>query len=226
MTAKLNENDGDWVLYGDRRSGSAAIELALAELDVDVELCDVSLDSNAQQTAAYRAVNPHGKLPALKPPSGELLTESAAILITLDERHPGAGLLPSNPAERARAIRWLLFIATEIYPLVEIVDYPARFLPGSAVSAISEESFRQHIREIWKRRWLTVDAAVQGQPWILESGFSVVDLYIAVVSRWAGVATWRSEALVNVERIAVAVAERDRCRAVWQRHFGAGGTGA
>ena len=45
-----------------------------------------------------------------------------------EERTPEAALLPTKgtPA-RAQALRWLLFPATEIYPIVEINDYPERF---------------------------------------------------------------------------------------------------
>ncbi len=226
VDAKHNNADNRWILYGDRGSGSAVVELALAELGTEVELRDISLESDEQRAASYRAVNPHGKLPALRTPTGELLTESAAILMTLAERDPSAALLPCGPAERARAIRWLLYVATEIYPLVEIVDYPDRFLPDTCRRAdpVSDESagesLRQHIRQIWKQRWLAVEAAVSGQPWLLESGFCVVDLYIAVVSRWAGVASWRVKNLRRIDAIAAAVASRERFAGVWQRHFG------
>ena len=57
-----------------------------------------------------------------------------AILLTLEARHPDAGLLPQDQAVRAQALRWLLFVATEIYPMVEINDYPERFAPTPNVA--------------------------------------------------------------------------------------------
>ena len=57
-----------------------------------------------------------------------------AILLTLKARHPDAGLLPQDQAVRAQALRWLLFVATEIYPMVEINDYPERFAPTPNVA--------------------------------------------------------------------------------------------
>lgn len=45
-------------------------------------------------------------VPALRTPEGTVIGESLAIAETLAERHPDAGLWPSDPAQRATA-RWL-----------------------------------------------------------------------------------------------------------------------
>lgn len=205
-----------YIVYGNRRSGSCIVELALAEAGLPFELRDVSLEDEAQHDADYAAINPARKLPALVAPSGETLTESLAITLTLDERHPRAHLLPaSGTAERARALRWLCFIATEIYPLVEISDYPERFA-GECDAELIREQARAH----WRRRWSVVEAAVAGEPWFLPSGFSAVDLYAAVVSRWTRQAEWRARELPRVDAIAHGVATREATAGTWRRHFG------
>ena len=211
-----------YVLYGDRGSGSATAELALALAGAEVDLCDVPLERNAQRDDAYAVVNPQQKLPTLVTPDGETLTESAAILVTLAERHPGAGLLPPvGSAERARALRWLVFIAAEIYPVVEMIDYPERFQPeGEATAGERREALREHLRGTWKRRWLLVEHAASGNPWFLAEGPSAVDIYAAVVSRWAQTSDWRPGNLPRVEAIAAALAAHDICGPVWRRHFG------
>ena len=117
-----------YLLYGARGSGSCAIECALAEIGADCEVRKLSLRNDEQRGAEYEAVNPQRKVPALVIDGDQLLTESVAILLTLEERHPEAGLLPpKGSVGRANALRWLLFAATEIYPVVEINDYPERF---------------------------------------------------------------------------------------------------
>jgi len=210
-----------YILYGDKGSGSATTELALAIIGADVDLVDVPLDRSAQHDDAYRKVNPQQKLPTLVTPDGEVLTESAAILITLAERFPAAGLLPpAGSAERALALRWLLFIATEIYPVVEMIDYPERFQPeGEEIDAERKKALRHHLRSIWKRRWLLVEGAVSGDPWFLAGGPSAVDVYAAVVSRWAQTSHWRSANIPRIEAIAGALAARPECAPVWRRHF-------
>ena len=210
----------NYVLYGDKRSGSAAVELALAEIGAEVELRTTSLDEEVQRSDAYRAINAQRKLPTLLTPEGEVLTESAAILIVLEERHPEAALLPRGGPERAQALRWLLFIATELYPLVEIIDYPERFMPARpSPDSDARDALRERIREMWKTRLLRLEAAASA-PWFLGETFSMIDLYLAVVSQWAQVDAWRSEHAPRLTAIAAGVAERARCRPVWRRHFG------
>ena len=77
-------------------------------------------------------------------------TRSKARLGTgASDRHPEAALLPAKgtPA-RALALRWLLFTATEIYPIVEINDYPERF--PTDIDRI--DAMRERAREIWLAR--------------------------------------------------------------------------
>ncbi len=121
-----------YILYGDLGSGSAPVEMALAEIGAPVELRDVKLEGDHQLRAEYRAINPMGRLPTLVLPAqggdGTVMTESLAILVTLADRHPEAGLLPppGDPG-RATALRWMALLAGEFYPQVTRWDYPARF---------------------------------------------------------------------------------------------------
>ena len=191
------------------------MELALAEIGAPYQVLDVDLDTDAQRGEAYAAVNPHRKVPALVTPAGETLTESVAILLTLDERHPDAGLLPSaGSSERARALGTLLFVATEIYPLVEINDYPERFAP----SADMAPAVREVARALWRDRWLLVESSIGGDPFLLETGFCLADIYVAVVSRWAQQDEWRPRHIPRVEKLTEAVATRPALAPVWNRH--------
>lgn len=203
-----------YILFGHRRSGSLTVEMALAEIGAKYEVRDVDLEAVAQIDEGYAAINPQQKIPALITPSGETLTESVAILLTLNERHPQAGLLPKDDTERAQALRWLMFIATEIYPIVEINDYPERFSPNKETAA----AVREVARSIWRKRWLLVEQAIAGTPYLLRSGFSLPDIYIAVVSRWAQQDQWRIENLPKVEELTAQVASRPAIRSVWSRH--------
>ena len=203
-----------YVLYGDLQSGSLAVEMALAEIGANHQVRDIDLGAGVQRFDDYASVNPQRKIPALITPHGETLTESAAILLTLDQRHPKAGLLPKDEKDRAQAVRWLLFIATEIYPIVEMNDYPERFSP----TAESTSGLREIARSIWRERWLIVEQQAAGTPYFLRTGFCLLDIYIAVVSRWAQQDDWRPENLPKVEQITAAVSARPAIAPVWSRH--------
>ncbi|MDH3689466.1 MAG: glutathione S-transferase family protein [Gammaproteobacteria bacterium] len=204
-----------YILYGCRRSGSLIVELALAEIGASYEVRDVDLEAEAQRDDSYAAVNPQRKIPTLITPASETLTESVAILLTLDERHPKARLLPpAGSVKRAQALRTLLFVATELYPVVEINDYPERFSPiPDSASAVREVA-----RAIWRERWLLVERSIAGDPFLLPWGFCMSDIYIAVVSRWAQQDAWRPTHVPKVERLTAAVAARPAAAPVWNRH--------
>jgi glutathione S-transferase len=68
----------------------------------EVEFVDYG---TAMQSAAYRAINPMGKVPALLH-DGRVVTESAAICAYLADAFPEAGLAP---ADRSAYYRWLFF---------------------------------------------------------------------------------------------------------------------
>jgi glutathione S-transferase len=202
-------------LYGHRRSGSCVIEMTLAELDVPYTLHEVSLDSNSQREDEYANINPQRKLPALVCPDGSVITESVAIILWLLETHPDNRLMPApGQTDRSQALRWLIFIATEIYPIIEINDYPERFCPADTDPA----SIRDKAREIWRQRWLVVEDNISG-PYLLASGFCITDIYISVVSRWAQQENWRPDNIPRVEALTQQVAARPRCAEVWSRNF-------
>ena len=204
-----------FVLYGDRGSGAFAVEAALAEAGAPYEFRSVSLKHNEQRAPDFLAINPTGKIPALRLPDGGILTETLAILVTVAERFPEAMLLPPQGSHaRAQTLRWLAFMATELYPMVEIVDYPARFAPEGAESDALRERARERLRE----RFLIIEQAIAG-PWLLAEGFSVADIYAAMFSRWDIGAEYRDANLPKVVALANAVAARPRIAPVWQRHF-------
>jgi glutathione S-transferase len=202
-------------LYGDLGSGAFSAEAALAEAGAPYEFELISLERNEQKEPRFLSLNPSGKIPALRLPEGEIVTESAAILLTLADHFPQSGLLPAQAAPaRASAYRWLAFMASEIYPFVEIVDYPARFVPdGTAADALREVA-RNRVRE----RLLLLERVLAG-PFLLPGGFSLLDIYAAMFSRWSVGSQWRRANLPRLAELAAAVSKRHAIAPVWARHF-------
>ena len=175
----------------------------------------ISLDRNEQKAPQFLSLNPSGKIPALRLPEGEIVTESAAILLTLADHFPQSGLLPAHGAPaRAAAYRWLAFMASEIYPFVEIVDYPARFAPDGTQADSLREVARTRVRE----RLLLIERVLAG-PYLLPGGFSMLDVYAAMFSRWSVGRDWRQKNLPRLTALAKAVSDRPTIAPVWSRHF-------
>jgi len=202
-----------FTLYGDLGSGAFSAEAALAEAGAPYRFELVSLDKNEQKQPAFLAINPSGKMPALRLPEGEIITESAAILLTLADHFPQARLLPPQASnDRAKAYRWLAFMAGEIYPIVEIVDYPERFV------AVEAEALRAKARERIRERILIIERMIQG-PFLLAHGFSILDIYAAMFTRWSLAPDWKLANLPKLMELADAVSQRPAIAPVWQRHF-------
>lgn len=205
-------------LYGDLGSGAFCIEAALAEAGATYEFVAVSLEKDEQRTEEFRALNPAGKVPALKLPSGEILTETAAILILIATRHPEANLLPPpQTSDYAQALRWIAFLASEVYPAVEIADYPERFVAEQKGAAILKYGAKRRIRE----RMQALEAAACEGPWFLSSGFSALDIYAVMFSRWRDCRSegWRETHLPKICAIAAALSERPSLKAIYEKHF-------
>lgn len=202
-------------LYGSPGSGSAVIEASLAWIGAQVDVIDVELLENAQQETSYISVNPHGKLPTLVIEE-EVITESLAIVLTLAERFPRAGLLPpAGSRERARALRWMSFVVTELYPLIEIIDYPERLAPSPETAGPIKERALDH----WKQRWKLLDAHLDGSPFALGCGFSALDLYCTVCSRWDLSETFRQAELPRVHAATQATQSLPQLAEVWAKNI-------
>src|SRR5690348_1637278 len=91
-------------LYGRPGTGSVTIEAILER----------SPDGQVPEKLAR--LNPLGQVPVLCLPSGEVMTESAAMALYLGDKHPEADLAPppGSPG-RAAYLRWLVYLATNTY---------------------------------------------------------------------------------------------------------------
>jgi glutathione S-transferase len=204
-----------YTLYGDLGSGAFSAESALAEAGAPYTFELVSLEKGEQRQPHFLAINPSGKIPALRLPEGDIVTESAAILLTLADHFPQARLLPpGGSVARASAYRWLAFMAAEIYPIVEIVDYPERFTPEGGDTAGLRKIARGRIRE----RILIIERMIEG-PFLLSGGFSILDIYAAMFTRWSIGTEWREANIPKLNALAAAVSQRPAIAPVWERHF-------
>jgi glutathione S-transferase len=103
-------------LYFSPGSSSMAVHIALHEIGAPFEAKSLSLAAKDTRTAAFLAINPVGKVPALLI-DGRVLTEVAGILFYLARLHPEAKLLPQDdPETEAQIVSWMSYIASTIHP--------------------------------------------------------------------------------------------------------------
>lgn len=84
---------------------SRKVEAVALHLGLDVEIQEHNLFAGDLRKAAYLAINPNGRVPALE--DGKfVLWESIAIMQYLAERAGNQQLLPRDPRARADVLRW------------------------------------------------------------------------------------------------------------------------
>lgn len=110
----------DIILYDYwRSSASHRVRIALALKGIAYQTIGVNLLDRSQKSAGHLERNPQGLVPALEI-DGFLLTQSLAIIQYLDETRPGPGLIPGNPADRARVHQLSHVIAMDIHPVCNL----------------------------------------------------------------------------------------------------------
>jgi len=198
--------------------GSAMIEAQLAFYGLAHELVE-SGDVFSEPAARpnLEKLNPLGQIPTLMLPSGEVMSESAAMTLYLADVAGSDALVPGAGApERAAFLRWLVFIVANIYPCFTFADVPTRFVEDVAAA----KAFRAKVDDYSCKLWRMVEAAAApAGPWFLGQRFSALDIYIGVMSQWRPGPAWFADEAPKLAAIAAGVQARPDMAAVFKRNF-------
>ena len=176
------EMTAPFILYGAPGSGATPVHAALALIGAPVQVIDVAPWQGEHERARVATVNAMRQVPVLVLPSGEIMTESAAILIWLADRYPQAELAPGlDHPKRSQYLRWMSFVSSAIYSLYWIRDEPSRLTQTPQASEVLLERTAERIAHCWR----LMDSLVPNDgPYLLGDKISVLDLYVTVISRW------------------------------------------
>lgn len=161
------------IFYTNPRSRGAIVHWMLEETGVPYETRVLDFGP-AMKDAAYRAINPMGKVPAVV--RGEtVVTECAAICAWLADSYPDAGLAPP-PGERADYYRWFFFGAGPLEAAVV----------NKALGVSVDEKQRGFVGygggldEVLD----ALEGAVTANPFIAGASFSAADVYVGSQIGW------------------------------------------
>ena len=103
-------------LYHSPNTRSTGVLILLEELGADYELHLLDVKSGEQRGAAYLAVNPMGKVPAIRH-GDALVTEQAAVFLYLADLYPEAHLAPPiGDPRRGPYLRWMVYYGSSFEP--------------------------------------------------------------------------------------------------------------
>lgn len=170
-----------YTLYYSPGTASMVVHLALLEIGAPYQLRLVDFASGAQRDPIYLELNPHGTVPTLLI-DGKPLTESAALLMILAERHPDAHLAPApGTAERDAWHQWIIYLSNTLAATYRFWFYPDD-LGATEHSPETRAALQHKIEGVWHR--LEANLAADG-PYLLGRDFSGADLLVTMLMRWS-----------------------------------------
>jgi GST-like protein len=153
------------------------VALLLEELALPFELVAVDIFKGEQHSAAFRNINPNGKVPAIVD-DGVRVFDSHAILLHLAEKHDR--FLPHAAKERAEALSFLQFIATGLSPFsgqaVHFLHYAPESLPYAK---------NRYLKEV-ERHYRVLDARLAQSKFLAGDEYSIADMALWGWARSAG----------------------------------------
>ena len=203
MTYKLYNRDG---------SGGFVVEAALTLVEAPFEL--VRLDSRPGNPLpeSFREINPWGQVPVLILPRRHFHDRDGGDLDPSRRLSPREKLAPP-PGTSAHGVfmRWMVFLATNIYEAEIRVGYPERFTtdPASA-PAISEAATARMTAGL-----RLIEDNLEPGAFLLGEAMTLVDVYLAMLLAWHGA----GHGLPLCESLTHRVAAHPTVAPIWQRNF-------
>jgi glutathione S-transferase len=162
----------DLVFFTNPRSRGGIVHWMLEEAGAPYRI-EVKHFGTTMKAPDYLAVNPMGKVPAIRH-GATVVTECAAICAYLADAFPEAGLAPAPP-DRGAYYRWLFFAAGCVEPAMSnhAVGWdPARDMQGR----FGYGSFADVIE--------TLAAALAGRRHVAGETFTAADVYVGSMVGW------------------------------------------
>jgi maleylacetoacetate isomerase len=128
-----------------RSSAAFRVRIALNLKDITVEHASRHLRKGEQSAPDYVAINPQKLVPAMVLDTGEVLTQSLAIIEYLEETYPQPPLLPKAAVDRARVRALALIPTADIHPIqnLRVMSYLREKFGQTEESAFA-----------WSRHWI------------------------------------------------------------------------
>ncbi len=161
-------------LYHATPSRSSIALWMLEEIGEPYDVKLLNLAKGDQQKPEYLAINPMGKVPALKH-GDAVITESAAICTYLADAFPRARLsVPVGDPRRGVYLKWLFFGPGVLEPAVTDRAFPRREEPRRSTLGYGDFDTVMNV----------LCTAVTPAPYLMGEQFSAADVIIGANLRW------------------------------------------
>jgi GST-like protein len=148
----------------------AKVALLLEETGLPYEVVPIDTRKGEQFAAAYRALNPNSKTPALE--DGDVkVFDSNAILLYLAEK-TGRFLPANTPVARGELLSWLMFVASGIGP------YSGQAVHFKHVAPEPKEYPQKRYDYEAQRHWGILEERLTQNRYMLGDTYTIVDMAV------------------------------------------------
>lgn len=160
------------------------------------------------RTPSFLKINPAGQIPSIDD-DGFVMHESLAINLYLARKY-GGPLAPADVKEEGQMIQWSLWAATNVEtPGLDVMYHRiakpvAERDPAKVTAGL----------EALKAPFAVLDAALAGKDWLVGNRFTVADINVAEIMRYAQAAHERFETAPNARRWLAACQSRPAFKAM------------
>jgi glutathione S-transferase len=160
-------------LYYGPQTRATAVRILLEELGAPYDLHVLNMKAGENRKPAYLAINPMGKVPAIKH-GNALITELAAVFIYLADLFPKSGLAPPiDDPKRGPYLRWLVYYGNCFEPA--LMD-KAMKNPAAPPSQSPYGDYDTMLS--------TLTTALRPGPYLLGDTFSAADILWGTALAW------------------------------------------
>jgi len=153
------------VFFHAPRSRSGITRAMLEELGAAYDMVALNLKAGEQRSSDYLAINPMGKVPAIRH-EDVLITEQSAILMYLADLYPEKNLAPSmGDPLRGAYLRWMVFYGSCFEPAMMDFSQKREPVPPMQCGYGDYDSVMQ-----------VLAAQLRHGPWLLGERFSAADV--------------------------------------------------
>ena len=163
-----------YTLYSIPGTCSTGITILLEKLAVDFKTVA------REDVPNYTEIVPTNAVPALKTENGQIITEGAAIVLYLLEKHNN-DMLPADLSEKAEFLKWLMFDYATLH-----VAYSKLFTIAMKVKMDEAEqaNVMQQLGDQTSTLWEIVDKRLSDKTFIMGDQATIVDYLMAIYSSW------------------------------------------
>ncbi len=205
----------EYELIGSPGCGSAIIEMALRISGVPHQLTNLPYLEPGPGRDRLLKLNPLGQVPTLVLPDGRVMTESAAMLLHLNDVAPQGQLVPSaSEPERVAFLHLLLRLVGAVYPTFTFGDDPPKWTLEGPASERLRDTVMARRADLWRE----INARVAA-PHALGARFSGLDLYITVMTHWWPRRDWFEQHCPALMAVSHQAEKNPHVAAVLKRHF-------